>query len=79
MLNARAAGSVSPRQGRTAETFSITGLSAGKSAPVLQRYAQAMPIIRPYFDAKPDAPVGDCGAEAVQHPVFGLNLIDNRK
>jgi deazaflavin-dependent oxidoreductase (nitroreductase family) len=79
VLNTRAAGSVSLRQGRKTETFRAAELPAEESAPVLKQYVQDVPITRPYFTAKPDAPVSDFAAEADRHPVFRLNRIDKGK
>jgi deazaflavin-dependent oxidoreductase (nitroreductase family) len=70
--NARAAGEVTLRRGRTAETLPITEVGPQESAPVLKRYAQEQRITRPWFDAAHDGPVEAFAAEAARHPVFRL-------
>ena len=70
--NARAAGSVTLRRGRRADTLAITELSPEQSAPILKRYVQEQRIVRPWFDARHDGPVEAFVAEAARHPVFRL-------
>jgi hypothetical protein len=60
------------RRGRHAETVAIVEVGPEDSAPVLQRYLSKVPITRPYFDARPDAPLDAFRAEAPQHPVFRI-------
>jgi deazaflavin-dependent oxidoreductase (nitroreductase family) len=70
--NARAAGRVTLERGRRAETLRLVELGAADAAPILKRYATDVPITRPYFDARHDAPVEAFAAEAARHPVFEL-------
>lgn len=70
--NARAAGRVTLERGRRVETLRLVELSAADAAPILKRYATEVPITRPYFDARHDAPVDAFAAEASRHPVFEL-------
>jgi deazaflavin-dependent oxidoreductase (nitroreductase family) len=70
--NARAAGSVTLRRGRREETLPIAELDAAASAPVLKAYVKKERIVRPWFDAGPDASVEAFAAEAPRHPVFRL-------
>jgi deazaflavin-dependent oxidoreductase (nitroreductase family) len=70
--NARAAGSVTLHRGRRSETLPVTELSAQESGPVLKRYVQRERIVRPWFDAAPDATIEAFVAEAGRHPVFRL-------
>jgi deazaflavin-dependent oxidoreductase (nitroreductase family) len=70
--NAREAGWVMLRRGRHAETVAIVEVGPEDAAPVLQRYVTKVPITRPYFDARPDAPLDAFRAEAAQHPVFRI-------
>lgn len=70
--NARDAGWVMLRRGRHAETVAIEEVGPEDSAPVLQRYVARVPITRPYFDARPDAPLDAFRAEATRHPVFRI-------
>jgi len=70
--NARAAGQITLSRGTRSETLPIRELPPAEAAPVLQRYITRVPITRPYFDAKPDSPLGDFITEAPRHPVFHL-------
>jgi deazaflavin-dependent oxidoreductase (nitroreductase family) len=70
--NARAAGQVTLSRGARSETLPIRELSPAEAAPVLQRYVTRVPITRPYFDTRPDAPLAAFEAEAPRHPVFVL-------
>lgn len=70
--NARAAGRVVLERGRRVEPLRLVELSAADAAPILKRYATEVPITRPYFDARHDAPVEAFAAEAARHPVFEL-------
>lgn len=68
--NARAAGEVVLRHGRTSRTVEVFEVEAAESAPVLKDYVRREPVTRPFFDAKPGDPVSAFAAEAVRHPVF---------
>lgn len=70
--NARAAGEVTLRKGRHAETLAITELDASDAAPVLRRYVAQERIVRPWFDATPKDADEAFAAEAARHPVFRL-------
>ena len=70
--NARAAGRVTLERGGRAERLRLVELGPEDSAPILRRYAREVPITRPYFDARPDAPDAAFAAEAARHPVFEL-------
>jgi deazaflavin-dependent oxidoreductase (nitroreductase family) len=71
--NARAAGRVTLRRGRTTESFVVTELPAAEAAPILKRYLTEHPrTVGAYFDVDADAPTEDFEAEAVRHPVFRL-------
>lgn len=70
--NARAVGQVTLTRGRRSETVRISELGADESAPVLKEYVQRVPVTRPYFDARPDAPLEAFAAEAARHPVFRI-------
>jgi deazaflavin-dependent oxidoreductase (nitroreductase family) len=71
--NARAAGRVTLRRGRNAESLVVTELSAEDAAPILKRYLTEHPrTLGPYFDVGKDAAVEDFAAEAARHPVFRL-------
>ena len=70
--NARAAGQVVLRRGRTVETLGIEEPAPAEAAAVLQKYVQSYRIVRPYIDAAPDAPLEEFAAEVPSHPVFKL-------
>jgi len=70
--NARAAGQVTLRRGRRAETVTLVELTPEASAPILKRYMTRLPITRPFFDARPDSPLEAFAAEAPRHPVFRI-------
>jgi len=70
--NARAAGEVTLRRGRKAETLPVAELGPDESAAVLKRYATEQRVTRPWFDAPHDGPVEAFAAEAARHPVFRL-------
>jgi deazaflavin-dependent oxidoreductase (nitroreductase family) len=70
--NARAAGEVTLQRGKRSETLPIAELDPEQAAPVLKRYVEHERIVRPWFDAGPDAPVEAFVAEAPSHPVFRL-------
>jgi hypothetical protein len=70
--NARSAGMVAlARAGRT-EEFSLVQLAAAQAGPVLKRYLQLEPIMRPYFHVSAGAPAEAFEAEVTAHPVFKL-------
>jgi hypothetical protein len=71
--NARAAGQVTLSRGRHTETVAIADLGPEEAAPVLKQYVTDLPITRPFFDAKPDAPIEAFVAEAQRHPVFRIH------
>jgi deazaflavin-dependent oxidoreductase (nitroreductase family) len=71
--NARTAGQVTLSRGRRSERVAIVELGPDESAPVLKRYVTEVPITRPFFAVKPDAPVEAFVAEAHRHPVFRIH------
>lgn len=70
--NARAAGRVTLSRGRHVETVSISEVSGDERGHVLKAYATRVPVTRPFFAARPDAPVEAFIAEGDRHPVFRL-------
>jgi deazaflavin-dependent oxidoreductase (nitroreductase family) len=71
--NARAAGRVTLRRGRTTESFVVTELRAVEAAPILKRYLADHPrTVGAYFDVDKHAPLEDFAAETARHPVFRL-------
>jgi deazaflavin-dependent oxidoreductase (nitroreductase family) len=70
--NARAAGRVTLTRGRRSETVAIVEQPPASSGAVLQAYVRAVPVTRPYFDARPDDPPERFTAEADKHPVFRI-------
>lgn len=75
VLNARAAGQVTLRRGRSSETLGVTELGPSEAVPVLREYL-SMPAVgkrvQPYFDVTPESSDDEFAAEAPRHPVFEL-------
>ena len=70
--NARPAGEVTLTRAGRSDTMRISELEPEEAAPVLRTYVQRVSVVRPYFDAAPDAPLDAFAAEAPRHPVFRL-------
>lgn len=70
--NARAAGEVTLTRAGRSDTMRISELKPEEAAPVLRSYVHRISVVRPYFDADPDAPLEAFAAEAPHHPVFRL-------
>lgn len=70
--NARAAGRVGLRHGRTAREYAIREAGPREAGPVLKRYVGVASRTRAHFEAGKDAPVEAFVAEAQRHPVFEL-------
>lgn len=75
--NARAAGQVSLRYGRTTREYTAREASAHEAGPVLKRYVAIATRTRAQFAATPDSPAEDFAAEAGRHPVFELIAVGN--
>lgn len=73
--NARAAGAVGLKRGRTEQRYRVRELSLDEAGPILKQYVQIAPGARSAFDAKRDDPVSAFVAEAERHPVFALEPI----
>jgi deazaflavin-dependent oxidoreductase (nitroreductase family) len=73
--NARAAGTVTLRRGRSVESYAVTEVGPDEAVPVLRQYLQAKGAgshVRPYFDVTPESSDEELAAEAPRHPVFAL-------
>lgn len=70
--SARAAGEVTLTIRGIPQGYRVIECGPDESAPVLREYVRAVPVTRPYFDAKPDDPPERFAAEADRHPVFRL-------
>jgi len=70
--NARAAGEVELTRARRTETLRVEEVTALEAAPVLKRYLNAAPVVRPFFDVIPESSLDDFAREAPRHPVFRL-------
>ena len=70
--NARAAGEVELTRARRTTRHRIVEVGPEEAAPVLREYLCTTPIVKPYFDAAPGAPLEEFAAEAKRHPVFRL-------
>jgi len=69
--NARAAGRVELRRGRTVQHAAVREAAPAEAAPVLRSYLRRLrPVVGPYFDVRPDDPDAAFVAEAPRHPVF---------
>lgn len=73
--NARAAGRVHLRHGRTSCDYTIREASADEAGPVLKRYVSIASRSRAQFQATKDAPTEEFVAEADRHPVFELTPV----
>jgi deazaflavin-dependent oxidoreductase (nitroreductase family) len=74
--NARAAGQVTLRRGRSSETLAATEVEAREAVPVLREYLSLKPAgkyVKAYFDVDPDSSDEALAAEAPHHPVFQLH------
>jgi len=70
--NARAAGEVTLTRNGRSEVVGLSELGPEESAPILKKYLEQVPLVRPYFDVKPDAPTEEFISEASRHPVFRI-------
>ena len=73
--NARSAGRVRLSRGRRCDDLEIEEVSGQEAAGVLQTYVRNVRIVRPYFDASAESPVGEFEAEISRHPVFRLRAV----
>lgn len=70
--NARAAGEVQLARAGRRERLAIEPVDPEHAAPILKRYLARVPVVRPFFDVRPDSPLTAFVAEAPRHPVFRL-------
>ena len=70
--NARAAGWVELRRGRSRWRTAVAEVPPAERAPVLRDYVRTIRANRDFFAAGPDDPVEAFAAEAARHPVFRL-------
>ena len=70
--NARAAGEVGLTRARKTTRHRVDEVGPEEAAPVLREYLRTARIVKPFFDATPDAPLEAFAAEASRHPVFRL-------
>jgi deazaflavin-dependent oxidoreductase (nitroreductase family) len=76
--NARAAGRVTLRRGRTSETLAVTEVSHQDAVPVLREYLARKPVrqrVQAYFDVTPESSDEEFAADAAHHPVFELQAL----
>lgn len=74
--NARAAGEVELTRARKTTSHRVEEAGPEEAAPVLREYLRTRRIVKPFFEAAPDAPLEAFAAEASRHPVF--RLVDQR-
>jgi deazaflavin-dependent oxidoreductase (nitroreductase family) len=70
--NARTAGWVELRRGRTVERLVVTELSPARAVPVLQEYYRRGRVTRPFFAVTLRSSHEEWLADAPRHPVFEL-------
>ncbi len=70
--NARAAGWVELRRGRTVERLAVSELSPSHAVPVLQEYYRRGRVTRPFFAVTLRSSHEEWLSEAPHHPVFEL-------
>lgn len=70
--NLRAAGEAVLQRRRRTDRVMARELDAATAAPVLKRYVQKIPVVRPHVSAGPDDPVSAFEAIAALHPVFEI-------
>jgi deazaflavin-dependent oxidoreductase (nitroreductase family) len=75
--NARAAGWVELRRGRSSERVRVTEVDPGEAGPVLRNYLRSTPVTKRFFDVRADSPLEAFVAEASRHPVFRLEQIED--
>ena len=77
--NARAAGRVTLRRGRTSETLAVAEVSPAEAVPVLREYLTLKPVRKracsPTFDVTPESSDEEFAADAAHHPVFELRAL----
>lgn len=74
--NARAAGWVELRRGRSRETLAVEEVGPAAAVPVLREYYRLGRVTRPFFAMTLDEPVEAWAEEASRHPVFRLRQRD---
>jgi deazaflavin-dependent oxidoreductase (nitroreductase family) len=70
--NARAAGWVELRRGRSRERLDVEELGPEAAVPVLREYYRRGKVTRPFFDVSLESSDAEWLAEAPFHPVFAL-------
>lgn len=70
--NARHYGEVQLTRTGRSERLAIAEVGPEQAAPILQRYLKRVPVVRPFFDVRPNSRLADFVTEAPHHPVFRL-------
>jgi deazaflavin-dependent oxidoreductase (nitroreductase family) len=70
--NARAAGEVTLSRGGRSTSYKVSDAGTSDAVAVLRTYLATVRVVRPYFDATPDAPDEALSAELPRHPVLRL-------
>ncbi len=73
--NARAAGRVDIRYGRSTQSYAIREAPPEEAGPVLKKYVSIAGATRPFFWASPDSSAEEFAREAHLHPVFALSSL----
>ena len=75
--NARAAGWVELRRGRSNERLRVQELEPAEAVPVLREYYRLGRVTRPFFDVTLTSSDAEWLAEAPRHPVFLLRRAES--
>ncbi len=74
--NARAAGEVTLRRGRSSKRYAVADADAKDAVPVLRQYMSEVRVTRNYFDANPKSSDDAIAAELARHPLLALSELD---
>jgi hypothetical protein len=75
--NARAAGWVELRRGRTVERLAVSELASKDAVPVLREYYRRGRVTHSFFDVSLESSAEEWLAEAPRHPVFELEPVES--
>jgi len=76
VYNARTAGRVTLTRGGRSREVTVREVESAEAAPVLKAYLLQGPVVFPYFEVRPWAPLAAFEDEAAHHPVFELGTAD---
>jgi deazaflavin-dependent oxidoreductase (nitroreductase family) len=70
--NIRASHQAVLTRSRRSESITVIEVSQEEAAPVLKRYLEIVPLVRPYFIVTTKSSLADIAREAPLHPVFRI-------